>query len=631
MKKILLSLVAIATISLSALGQAPEGFKYQAVVRDAGNLILNNQAVGMRLTIQQGSIGGVTVYSETFSITTNTYGLVNLEIGTGTTAYDFSTIDWGNGPYFMETAVDVTGGTSYAVMGTSQLMSVPYALHSKTAENVTNDLVDDADADPTNELQDWSNLPGIPAELADGTDDVDDADADPTNEIQIISISNDTIYLTSGGFALIPQAGFVDWNNIINIPADFQDGDDVDDADNDPANELQDWSTLPGIPAELTDGDDVDDADADPLNEMQSLTISGQDLSISNGNTITLPASGVTLDEAYDFGGAGAGRLIIADAGEVEIQSNSANGIALRTTNSSTGVGVLASSTNASNPFSTIQSTTNSASNVASAVIGNTDGTAWGVSGQASATSSATAAVYGSNLRTVGGHGVLGIGVNGVVGQTNYQTGFGLYGQNFDLTGPLGNAVGTYGIGYIGVWGDNNGAGGYSIYANGDLGASGIKTFSIDHPKDPENKYLRHFSIEANEVLNVYRGNAEFDTNGDAVVVLPDYFDMVNNDNVSYQLTPVGGYAPLYIKEKVVNGQFLVGGGTAGMEVSWIIHVERDDPYMQQHPEKRNVEVEKEDWNKGKYLQPVLYNESDDKRIVKPLEKSVQKELNLNN
>ena len=630
MKKILLSLVAAATISLSAFGQAPEGFKYQAVVRDAGGLILNNQAVGMRLTVQQGSVGGTPVYTETFSTTTNAYGLVNLEIGTGTTTDDFATIDWSNGPYFMETAVDFLGGMTWVVMGTSQLMSVPYALHSKTAENVTNDLVDDADADPTNELQDWSNLPGIPAELADGTDDVDDADADPTNEIQIISISNDTIYLTSGGFALIPQAGFVDWNNIINIPAEFQDGDDVDDADNDPANELQDWSTLPGIPAELSDGDDVDDADADPLNELQSLTISGQDLSISNGNTITLPASGVTLDEAYDFGGAGAGRLITADAGEVEIQSSSTNGIALRTTNTSTGVGVLASSTNASNPFSTIQSTTNSASNVASAVIGNTDGTAWGVSGQASATSSATAAVYGSNLRTVGGHGVLGIGVNGVVGQTNYQTGFGLYGQNFDLTGPLGNAVGTYGIGYIGVWGDNNGAGGYSIYANGDLGASGIKTFSIDHPKDPENKYLRHFSIEANEVLNVYRGNAEFDTNGDAVVVLPDYFDMVNNDNVSYQLTPVGGYAPLYIKEKVVNGQFLVGGGAPGMEVSWIIHVERNDPYMQQHPEKRNVEVEKEDWNKGKYLQPVLYKQPDDKRIVKPLEKSVQKELNLN-
>ncbi len=135
MKRILLSLVAIATLSLSSFGQAPEGFKYQAVVRDAGNLILNNQAVGMQLTIQQGSVGGTAAYSETFSVTSNAYGLVNLEIGTGTTSYDFTTIDWGNGPYFIETAADVTGGTSYTVMGTSQLMSVPYALYAKTSGN----------------------------------------------------------------------------------------------------------------------------------------------------------------------------------------------------------------------------------------------------------------------------------------------------------------------------------------------------------------------------------------------------------------------------------------------------------------------------------------------------------------
>ena len=137
MKRIILSLVAIATITLSSFGQAPEGFKYQAVVRDAGNTILNNQAVGMRMTIQQGSIGGTTVYQETFSPTTNAYGLVNLEIGSGTVVSgNFTTIDWSAGPYFIETAVDVTGGTSYAVMGTSQLMSVPYALHAKTAESI---------------------------------------------------------------------------------------------------------------------------------------------------------------------------------------------------------------------------------------------------------------------------------------------------------------------------------------------------------------------------------------------------------------------------------------------------------------------------------------------------------------
>ncbi|MDC0098736.1 DUF1566 domain-containing protein [Crocinitomicaceae bacterium] len=135
MKTTLLTLIAFA-ITLTSFGQAPEGFKYQAVVRDAGNLILNNQAVGMRMTIQQGSIGGATVYTETFAPTTNGYGLVNLEIGSGTVVSgDFTTIDWANGPYFIETAADVTGGTSYTVMGTSQLMSVPYALYAKTSGN----------------------------------------------------------------------------------------------------------------------------------------------------------------------------------------------------------------------------------------------------------------------------------------------------------------------------------------------------------------------------------------------------------------------------------------------------------------------------------------------------------------
>ena len=203
MKKLILSLVAIATISLSSFGQAPEGFKYQAVVRDAGNTILNNQAVGMRMTIQQGSIGGTTVYQETFVPTTNAYGLVNLEIGSGTVVSgDFTTIDWANGPYFIETAVDVTGGTSYAVMGTSQLMSVPYALHANTAENVTNDLVDDADADPTNELQDWSNLPGIPANIdTDATDDFsgdyNDLTNQPTIPTNVSAFTNDAGYLTT--------------------------------------------------------------------------------------------------------------------------------------------------------------------------------------------------------------------------------------------------------------------------------------------------------------------------------------------------------------------------------------------------------------------------------------------------
>ena len=136
MKRILLSLVAIATITLSSFGQTPEGFKYQAVVRNASNTILTNQAVGLRMTIQQDAIGGTTVYSETFATITSANGLVNVEIGNGTVVSGtFANIDWSAGPYFMETAVDVTGGTNYTVMGTSQLMSVPYALYAKTSGN----------------------------------------------------------------------------------------------------------------------------------------------------------------------------------------------------------------------------------------------------------------------------------------------------------------------------------------------------------------------------------------------------------------------------------------------------------------------------------------------------------------
>lgn len=137
MKRIILTFFAIAAIALTTFGQAPEGFKYQAVVRDNSGIIIANQNVGVQMTVQQGNIGGTAVYQETFLPTTNAFGLVNLEIGTGITTDDFTSIDWSAGPYFIETAIDAAGGTSYVVVGTSQLMSVPYALYAKTSGSST--------------------------------------------------------------------------------------------------------------------------------------------------------------------------------------------------------------------------------------------------------------------------------------------------------------------------------------------------------------------------------------------------------------------------------------------------------------------------------------------------------------
>ena len=120
-------------LSLSIYAQSPEKMSYQAVVRDANNTLIANQTVGMQISILQSTITGAVVYTEIHSVDTNINGLVSLEIGNGSSSDDFSTIDWNSGPYFIKTETDPTGGSSYTITGTSQLMSVPYAMYAKSS------------------------------------------------------------------------------------------------------------------------------------------------------------------------------------------------------------------------------------------------------------------------------------------------------------------------------------------------------------------------------------------------------------------------------------------------------------------------------------------------------------------
>ena len=137
MKK-MYTLVAALLLSTITFAQAPEKMSYQAVVRDGSNVLVTGSPVGMQISILQGSSVGSVVYTETQTQNTNVNGLVSIEIGTVTVSLgDFSLIDWSAGPYFIKTETDPTGGSSYTVIGTSQLMSVPYALYAKNSGSST--------------------------------------------------------------------------------------------------------------------------------------------------------------------------------------------------------------------------------------------------------------------------------------------------------------------------------------------------------------------------------------------------------------------------------------------------------------------------------------------------------------
>jgi len=195
-----------------------------------------------------------------------------------------------------------------------------------------------------------------------------------------------------------------------------------------------------------------------------------------------------TLNQAYNEGGSGAGRIITVNNGPVEINhtsmtggnkalvvtTNQAASFGIDATNSGTGVGIRAMNTNVANNFSALQAETNSNNATNSAIIGSNSGAGYGVAGQIPATATGAAAIYGNNLRTTGGYGVEGIGFNGVVGSSNYPLGFGLYGINTAITG---DAVGTYGNGVTGVFGETVIGDGFGVFGeNKGLTGLGVGT-----------------------------------------------------------------------------------------------------------------------------------------------------------
>jgi len=136
--KRLSSFLFLFLFSLAGLSQTPEGFNYQSMVRDASGNILANTAIGVQFRLHQTTTDGTVVYTETHTPTTNAYGVFDVVVGQGTSTDDFSTISWSSNSHFLEVSIDIAGGTTYVSMGTTQLLSVPYALQAKYVENGDN-------------------------------------------------------------------------------------------------------------------------------------------------------------------------------------------------------------------------------------------------------------------------------------------------------------------------------------------------------------------------------------------------------------------------------------------------------------------------------------------------------------
>ncbi len=282
-----------------------------------------------------------------------------------------------------------------------------------------------------------------------------------------------------------------------------------------------------------------------------------------------------------------------------------------------------------------------------------------GVLGTVESASGATAGVKGESVSSTG-TGVLGTTTSvmgmtvGVKGETAASGGIGVHGTSSHTTGTtygvLGESesefdgAGVRGNGnYVGVWGEGGrwglyGTGGadsgnaYGVYASLKMGSTGYAgyfsgnvhvtgslskgsgSFKIDHPLDPENKYLSHSFVESPDMMNVYNGTVVLDAEGSARVAMPDWFEALNRD-FRYQLTAMGAPGPnLYIAEEIQNNQFRIAGGSPGLKVSWQVTGVRQDPYAEAN--RIVVEEDKPEAERGTYLHPEAYGLGEEKGVT---------------
>lgn len=660
MKRIILSSLLVLAV-WSTQAQAPAKFNYQGIARTSAGQPLASQAVSMRISIMDGTPTGTVVYKETQSAVTNAFGLYNVSIGSGTPETGtMETVDWASGEKYIKVELDPTGGTTYADLGTSQLLSVPYAMYATSGTpgpvgpagpqgpaGVAGPVGPIGPAGATGPAgpagpQGPTGLTGLtgatgPAGAVGATGPAGPVGPQgPAGSANVSGTTNTLMkftaattggnsQLTDDGTSVGVATGTLSPNIKFQVTGGAIGNTIRGTLTGTPATSI---ATSGSIYGESTTGIGVIGVSGSQngVYGLSTGTLGGTvGVATGTGNGIWGVATGAGVAGFFDGGVTGRGIVV----------STGASGFGTSTPSGRLHVMQPATPVPAIDTFAAITgysyttqgclkggvSGTYNTSNYGAGIHGlGYQGVTLQECNTAFSTGNQDLGVYGSsNTAGVEGTSVGGIGVVGYNKNSSFAatTGggntYGVYGYANTIGGATVPAT-RYGVYGYATGATTNYAGYFSgnVQITGSI-AKGSGTFKIDHPTDPENKYLYHSFVESPDMMNIYNGNITTDANGYATVKMPGYFDALNKD-FRYQLTVIGGtFAQAIVSQEMSNDQFVIQTNQPNVKVSWQVTGVRNDKYANAH--RVVAEVEKEPEFKGHYLHAAEWGQPESKSI----------------